>query len=185
MNQGILIFIIASVIVFLLFSRNRKEIPIDKKKLFDDIRNSGSWVEISGEQLEPIFQGWLYTVTNDSYGIAFGVLLEKDRNPELLKGLKKARKVDYLGEGKILAKVIIDFESNVIMTDLTDVNLQASLVSVAESKKEIDVMLEMNSREIIFADGDENTQVFSKIWNQTQPSRVEPTINSQPLKIIT
>ncbi|MCF6204403.1 MAG: hypothetical protein L3J59_12185 [Methylococcaceae bacterium] len=178
MNKEIIIFIIALVVVFLLFSQNKKESFVDKDKLFNDIRNSGYWVEISGEQFEPIFQGWLYTVTNDSYGIALGVLLEKDRNPVLLKDLKKARKVDYLGEGKILAKVIIDFESHVIMTDLKDVNLQASLVSVIESKKEIDVMLEISSTEIIFADNDEGIQSFSKIWNQTQPSRVEPRINN-------
>jgi hypothetical protein len=178
MNQTIIIFIIVSVIVFLFFSRNRKETSIDKEKLFDNIRSSGRWIEISDEQFEPLFQGWLYTVTDDLYGIALGVLLEKDRNPALLEDLKNARKVEYLSEGRILAKVIIDFESHVVMTDLTDVNLQASLVSVAESKKEVDVMLNMGSVDIMFADGDENIQAFSKVWNQKQSSRVEPKINN-------
>lgn len=174
MNQYIILFIIITVIVIVMLLTGRKQ-HINKQEVVDTLRKSGGWIEVLDMQNQLLFQGWLYTVTKDSYGIAVGVLIEKNRNPTLIQDLKKARKIEYLEDSKILAKVLIDFERNLVFGDLTDVNLQSTLQNIVSSNKEIDVMLQIDSEGISFTENPEDEETFTKVW---QPNNNIPSTNT-------
>lgn len=161
---AILLVIVAAVFGLGLCRRRKSE--RDVRKVLDTLRELGGWLEITDNAYSPMFQGKLLTVTDDSYGLAIGVLLEAGRNPDLIRDLKAARRIDYVGDGRILAKAAIDFGSHVILTGLTDADLRSALQSHVDLTKDIDVKLLMNSVEIQFVNSPEDEQAFSDIWDK-------------------
>jgi len=144
------------------------------------LRKEGGWIVIADDESEPIFQGKLFTVTDDSFGLAIGVLMEEGQNTELLKDLKAERIVEHLGPGQILAKAIIDFDTYIVMSELTDTELRQSIQDVIHSGREIDVKLMLNSREIQFVNGSEDNEKYSEIWGKMSPAPIG-LVGVQPL----
>ena len=153
----------------------QSKVKLKKREVFEKLIKSGGWVEVLDMQKQPLFQGWLYTITNDSYGIAVGVLVGKGSNSAFIQDLKKARKIEYIEDGKILAKVIIDFERTIVFSDLTDGNLQSTLKNIIDSNKEIDVMVQLDSEGSSFTENPEDVEAFFKVW---QPNSNSPSINT-------
>jgi hypothetical protein len=180
---AVLLFGVAVLLVGILIWRKSHPKPIGILQVIEFLWAADGWIEIADDQYRPIFQGKLLTVTEDCLGLAVGVLLEEGCNPDLIKDLKAARRIAYLDAGKILAKVIFDLHSDLILTHLTDTGLRSLLEHYVQPEANIDVKLAMTSAEIQFANSREDEQRFSEMWTKVdvQPGQVSAGRDRDPI----
>jgi hypothetical protein len=159
----VLVLAIVAVIVGVGLLTRRKESgrPIDKEQVVRTLRQSGGWIELCNVEYQPIFQGWLFTILADGYGLAIGVLLEQKAPPDLVADLKKYGAVSHVCADGILAKCLIDFNGDLVFTGLKDEELKATLKPHLDPKKDIPVKLLLNS---VAVSADVDKAAFSQAW---------------------
>ena len=113
--------------VWFLYRRRRTSHPFDLDNLIAEYRKDGGWIELCNLSSEPVFRGRIFTVLDDNFALAAGALLEGKATAEVVADLRAAGEPVRVGEGMILARCLINFNGEIVINELNDEALEATL----------------------------------------------------------
>ena len=162
----VFIMVFALLIVFKHFRRQTGPKNVTPEQFAETIAVKwNDWLQFTDDLRNPIFQGKLLKISNDGFGLAIGVLVEKHLPKKMIEDLQKDYSLIYLEKGKILGRFIIALQTEQSITELSDDHLKGKIEEYLNASSEINpIILLESSTDIGFANK-ANLDQWREIWN--------------------
>ena len=169
-----LLFSVLAVIavIWFLYRRRRGRHPFDLDDLIAGYRKDGGWIELCNVSCEPVFRGRIFTVLDDNFALAAGVLLEGKATADVVADLRSAGEPVRVGEGMILARCLINFNGEIVIAELNDEELKAALLPYLDPRAEAGAKLILDSTCVT---ANVNEAAFAEAW-----AKIGATSTSSP-----
>lgn len=167
MLSTVAVFIIVAFIIHRIF-RARKASKEYEKVIRDMPSQWGGWIELENTRFHPLMFGRvLYSFDRKVVGV--GVLVKEHLPSVLASDIDEKIGPQLLDGCRPLCRFLIDCQGrDVIITELTDLELREKLKPYVAEYSKIKLMIGLNSNEFILVDNKEGERDFERIWQEAK-----------------